>query len=495
MENQSNINSSTKGNGIFVSSEVGTLQRLIIHSPDAGLGKVVPSKAQDWLFEDIVHLETMRRDEYDYYVKILLYFLDNQKVKGKIKKIDSDSSRGFYKPEKRQYFNSDKVLEFEKLLTDMLKNRDIRVQLIAAVCAVEECAYSEQQQFMQMSPLDLAKTFITGTTPEGEMFFPPIPNLIFTRDIGIVINEYLLLNKPARLARTRESLLAKYVFFNHPYFADIQSKIIEVIEDEHHFLLPEDEQAGRQDTLEGGDVMMVAPNHLFIGISERTTIEAARQVINTLFAKNIVQKVTLIKIPQKRDYMHIDTIFTQIKRNVWVLLGSLARISEESKKYQIWGDLGQKPNFEELKIRQFIKKEDGIKTRDFENLEDLLESVTKEDLNCYEDIKFVYSGNNEFPYGAREQWTDSCNLLVLKEGVAIGYDRNDKTAEAFHNAGFKTIRAAELLEKFEKNELSPETIHDTIILLPSAELSRARGGSHCMSLPLNRLALSSKLGY
>lgn len=474
---------------LFVSSEVGTLQRLIIHSPDSGLGKVVPSKAQDWLFEDIVHLETMRRDEYDYYVKILLYFLDSEKVKGKLKKIDADKSRNFYKPDKKQYFNSDKVLEFEKLLTDILKNREVRVQLIAAVCAVEECAYSEQQQFMAMNPTDLTKTFITGTTPDGEMFFPPIPNLIFTRDIGIVVNDHLILNKPARLARTRESLLAKYVFFNHPIFKEISDKIIEIIEDEHHFLLPEEEQDGRQDTLEGGDVMMVAPNHLFVGISERTTIEAARQVIDKLFAKNIVQKVTLIKIPQKRDYMHIDTIFTQIKRNVWVLLGSLGKISDENKKYQVWADLGQKPNFEELKIRQFIHKEDGVKTRDFENLEDLLESVTKEDLNCYEDVKFVYSGNGEFPYGAREQWTDSCNLLVIKEGVAVGYDRNDKTSEAFREAGFQTIRAADLLEKFEKNELSPETLTDTIILLPSAELSRARGGSHCMSMPLNRVNL------
>ncbi|MCU0324391.1 MAG: arginine deiminase family protein [Spirosomaceae bacterium] len=474
---------------LFVSSEVGTLQRLIIHSPDSGLGKVVPSKAQDWLFEDIVHLETMRRDEYDYYVKILLYFLDSEKVKGKLKKIDADKTRNFYKPDKKQYFNSDKVLEFEKLLNDILKNREVRVQLIAAVCAVEECAYSEQQQFMAMNPTDLTKTFITGTTPDGEMFFPPIPNLIFTRDIGIVVNDHLILNKPARLARTRESLLAKYVFFNHPIFKEISDKIIEIIEDEHHFLLPEEEQDGRQDTLEGGDVMMVAPNHLFVGISERTTIEAARQVIDKLFAKNIVQKVTLIKIPQKRDYMHIDTIFTQIKRNVWVLLGSLGKISDENKKYQVWADLGQKPNFEELKIRQFINKEDGVKTRDFENLEDLLESVTKEDLNCYEDVKFVYSGNGEFPYGAREQWTDSCNLLVIKEGVAVGYDRNDKTSEAFRKAGFQTIRAADLLEKFERNELSPETLTDTIILLPSAELSRARGGSHCMSMPLNRVNL------
>jgi arginine deiminase len=76
--------------------------------------------------------------------------------------------------------------------------------------------------------------------------------------------------------------------------------------------------------------------------------------------------------------------------------------------------------------------------------------------------------------------------LAIKEGIAIGYDRNDKTAEAFREAGFKTIRAIELLEKFERDELSPETLTDTIIMLPSAELSRARGGSHCMSMPILR---------
>ena len=85
----------TFDNQLRVSSEVGTLRRLLIHSPDRGLGKVVPSKAQDWLFEDIVHLDTMRREEYDYYVKILLYFLDPEKVRGKIKEIDADPERLF----------------------------------------------------------------------------------------------------------------------------------------------------------------------------------------------------------------------------------------------------------------------------------------------------------------------------------------------------------------------------------------------------------------
>jgi arginine deiminase len=74
---------------IDVTSEIGNLRTLLVHSPDSGLGKVVPSKAQDWLFEDIVHLDTMRRKEYDYYIKLLMYFLDPDKIKGKLAAIDS----------------------------------------------------------------------------------------------------------------------------------------------------------------------------------------------------------------------------------------------------------------------------------------------------------------------------------------------------------------------------------------------------------------------
>src|SRR5439155_18526560 len=99
-------------NEIYVTSEIGTLRRLLVHSPDSGLGKVVPSKAQDWLFEDIVHLDTMRRKEYDYYTKILLYFLDPKKIRGSLHGIDApENNRDFYKPEKEAFFKSDKVVE------------------------------------------------------------------------------------------------------------------------------------------------------------------------------------------------------------------------------------------------------------------------------------------------------------------------------------------------------------------------------------------------
>lgn len=472
---------------IHVATETATLKRLLVHSPDRGLGKVVPSKAQDWLFEDIVHLDTMRRSEYDYYIKLLLYFLDPSKIKGKLQEIDSDPSRAFYIPGTAAYFNSDKVIDIQQLLGEILKNDVVRVKLTAAICGIEKCTYHTQRELDAVDAHELAKIFISGSYADDRMLFAPLPNLIFMRDIGIVINDHILLNKPAKSARTRESILAQFVFFYHPIFAHIREKILEIPDNDRHFLLPDDEKASdyHKCTLEGGDVMMVAPRHLLIGCSERTSIYAAQQVMKMLFDKNIVDTITIIKIPKKRDYMHIDTIFTQVKKNIWVLLGSLARVGDESRKKDVLHFFGPQNTGNEFKILQFIK---GLEHKpiEIENLEDLLADISRNDLGATEEVKFIYSGNNEFPYGEREQWTDSCNLLALKDGVVVGYDRNDKTLEAFSKAGFRIISASDLINEFEQGTLSPETLTDTFITLPSAELSRARGGSHCMSMPLLR---------
>jgi len=231
--------SMSKQDQLHVTSEIGTLRRLLVHSPDSGLGKVVPSKAQDWLFEDIVHLETIRKKEYDYYTKILLYFLDPAKIKGRLKAIDSEKNkRNFYKPGHEAFFKSDKVIELQWLLGEILNDDSIKSKLVASVCAIESCSYDTQNKLSELSGAELAKVFITGSLKDGSMLFPPIPNFIFTRDIGIVINNYVLLNKPARKARTREALLAKYIFFNHPLFKDYRENVIEIPDTFHHFLLP-----------------------------------------------------------------------------------------------------------------------------------------------------------------------------------------------------------------------------------------------------------------
>lgn len=470
---------------LFVNSEIGTLRRLLVHSPDSGLGKVVPSKAQDWLFEDIVHLATIRKNEYDYYTKVLLYFLDPGKIKGRLADIDSIAAdRSFYKPESADFHASDKVIELQWLLAQILENDAVRTSLVASVCAIEGCTYRVQHEIQQYTPVDLAKTFISGTSVHKELLFAPIPNFIFTRDIGITIGDHVLLNKPAKKARTREALLAKYIFFHHPLFAGFHNHIIELPDSTHSFLMPEEEDE-RKITLEGGDIMVVSEKHLLVGVSERTTAEAAVKITNTVFEKGLMDKVTIIRIPKKRDYMHIDTVFTQVKRDVWVMLGNFSRkaIMHEDED-AIERNLQVKKE-EKIRILQFHKATPD-QPLNFESLEDLLIDISKKDLGCKGEVSFIYSGNNEFPYSAREQWTDSCNLLALKEGVVLGYDRNDKTTEAFRNAGFRIIHVKELLQELEKGTLSVETITDTLILMPSAELSRARGGFHCMSMPLQR---------
>ncbi len=467
-----------------VTSEIGTLKRLLVHSPDSGLGKVVPSKAQDWLFEDIVHLDTIRKDEYDYYTKLLLYFLDPQKIKGKLAEIDKND-RNFFKPDAPEFFRSDKVVELQWLLAEILENKDIRSQLIASVAAIEGCTFETQQQLFDYSANELSKTFISGTSKEKQLLFAPIPNFIFTRDIGITIKDHVLLNKPAKKARTREALLSKYIFFHHPMFSTWQKNIIELTDSNQSFLMPEEEEDDRKTTLEGGDIMVVSPNHLLVGVSERTSAEAAAMITNVMFEKGLMDKVTIIRIPKKRDYMHIDTVFTQVKRDVWVMLGNFSRKAVKHEDDNAVERILQVKKEEKIKITQFHKKCPDNPVF-FDSLEDLLLDISVNDLHCENEVRFIFSGNNEFPYNAREQWTDSCNLLALKEGVVLGYDRNDKTTEAFRKAGFRIMHVKDLLPELEAGTIEPATMTDTLILMPSAELSRARGGFHCMSMPLWR---------
>jgi arginine deiminase len=297
------------------------------------------------------------------------------------------------------------------------------------------------------------------------------------------VKDHLILNKPAKIARHREALLARYIFFHHPLFSAYRNNIIELKQNKPVFLMPDNDNSNVI-TLEGGDVMMVSPEHLIVGISERTSSAAAAQLTETLFQRGLVSKVSVVKIPAKRDYMHIDTIFTQVKKDVWVMMGLF---SEQMNNHEqrssiektLLGDEAEK-----VEVFQFNRTAAQQPIR-FSSLEALLRDISINDLGC-DSVKIIFSGNNEYPYAVREQWTDSCNLLALKEGVVLSYDRNEKTVAAFAHAGFKVVKVQDLILDLEDDRITVEEIQDTVVVMPSAELSRARGGFHCMSMPINR---------
>ncbi len=495
----------------YVENELGRLRKLIIHSPDGGIGKIIPGTFADNLYDDIVHLKSMQK-EYNHYVKLLLYFLDREKI-NYIKQYQQTASpekkSWCYIPGKEEYFNSDKVLDTQQLLTEIIKDDRIKLRLISAICSYEESSFAIQQRLENINnPALLAKIFITGILPaeengtDEEMFiFPPVPNFIFTRDIGIMVKDHILLSRMATVARRRESLLTKFLSLYY-FFGNEPQKVMEIIEESDFFLYEEEERKHRIISIEGGDVMMIHPKHFVIGCSIRTSSSALNEIIHTLYSKPElgIEKISVVKIPKNRAQMHIDTIFTQVKKDVWVLYGRFSeRIlnAEHISRHSYINKLAHNPRqleMEQVEILQYYKpaNEVYIKTKDYSiaeklpGIESLLRQISVEDFDVHPDnVKVIYSGGNIFPHDEREQWTDSCNVVALKEGVVIGYDRNDKTAEAFKAIGFDILTTSEAFEKFESGT-DPESIENTLILLPSYELSRARGGSHCMSMPLLR---------
>lgn len=484
---------------IHVTSEIGHLRRLLIHPPDEGIGKIVPRITDQLLYDDIVDLKKMQQ-EYSEYLRVLLCFLDPNKIQGKV------NDPTYQQAVSDLSFDSDYVLTVESLLRRILSNDDVKTLLVASVCAIEKCGLKTQKRLLQTERTPLAHTLITGILPASdgteEFIFAPIPNLIFTRDIGITIHDHILINKPYEAARNRESLLFKYIahfnLLNQSTRDDpdrLADRVIELKELDMFFFATEEEKRRKNVSIEGGDVMMISPGHLLLGISERTSVMAIDYLVERLFDKNIVPKVSVVKIPQRRSYMHIDTVFTQVRRDLWILFSPFSKeaLTHRIKNFDFAGNLSDAHTgpVHKVEVTQFFREERpdgryGVAVKKLPYLDDLFEQISCQDYGA-ERCEIIPCAGGEFPDSEREQWTDACNFLAIREGVVIGYDRNVKTEAEFRKRGFAVMRSSEIIRQVEEGQAIDEVVTgDTLILLPSGELSRARGGTHCMSMPLLR---------
>jgi arginine deiminase len=283
------------------------------------------------------------------------------------------------------------------------------------------------------------------------------------RDPAAVVGDGYNINFMATWAREREPLILSYVFRHHPRLCHLQES--DRLFDQITPLLKGEIRMPQN--LEGGDTLVLSDKVLAVGCSERTSADAVHMLAESMrrdyqSGEGRFETLLMVLMPKIRSAMHLDTIFTRISQDECLMFPPF--FTDQSREL--------------LNVVKFDLRQESLVTTVEPNLLNVLRGVGI-------DLKPIRCGGGDYISQVREQWTDGANAFCLAPGVIILYSRNQATAAELATAGYRCITAGALLADPALDLLDGRKY---AILLESAELSRARGGPRCMTMPLARSA-------
>ena len=390
-------------------SEVGTLRAVIVHRPGPELQRLTPRNSDALLFDGLPWV-SRAQEEHDAFTELL-------------------RSRGV------------DVMLLAELLTEALASGAARMQGITAAVDARRLGHSLAQELSEylrgLDPSALARVLMAGMTftelpftasaelslvrrmhHGADFVIAPLPNLVFTRDSSIWIGPRVAITSLALPARARETSLTDIIYAHHPRFTGVRRAY------ESHTA-----------PVEGGDVLLLAPGVIAVGVGERTTPAGAEALARSLFDDDLAYAVLAVPIAQERAQMHLDTVCTMVDVDAVVMYPNIV---------------------DTLSAFTITRTPDGVKIAD---AAPFVEAAAK--AMGIDRLRVIDTGLDPVT-AEREQWDDGNNTLALAPGVVVAYERNSETNSRLEESGIEVLSIA------------------------ASELGTGRGGPRCMSCPAAR---------
>jgi len=425
---------------VSVFSEIAPLQRVVVHAPGPEVDTMLPEMMHRLLFDDIIHGVDGRQEHRQFRAILKAFGVE--------------------------------VLDSLAMLGEALQAEPTQARaLIDAIQQVEGLTPDRVAQLADLDPITLSRALVEGLPLPGRegddarWLSPPlpIPNLLFSRDAAMSVGEGVVIGAMASPARQREPLLLRFITRHHPLMHGAPI-LLDLHDRVSRLQVP---GAVGTTTLEGGDVLVLQEGIVCVGVSERTMAASVDRLVDALREDGRFRAVVLVQMPAVRHAMHLDTIFTRLSDDQCLVFAPM--IVE-----------GHRETIRAVAIELTRKEDYG---RRFPSVLAALRhlGVHLEPLYC--------GGRDSYVQQAREQWTDGANSFAIAPGVVVLYGRNRNTAEELHRHGYEVVEVAGL--RFDEDGRVQRSFlpgKRYALLLEGHELSRARGGPRCMTMPLVREA-------